>query len=106
MLNLGNVDTTPGACDEHPFSPPASFTGNDGDYLEFMRRRSRDLCMGQRMAVAARLSQFSTFVLKGPYAQQAQVILKAMAPTGKPCLTRLESSPKSIADTPKQGVLL
>ena len=77
ILDLGMVDTTPGA--RCALAPPVGVDLTPGDYRELMRLRYRTSpAHRQHMTILARRIGYTPCV--GPWAQEARKILEAIGP--------------------------
>lgn len=78
VFDVSRVDTTPGSNLECPFTPPPGWDGGNPEYLELMRRRYRCLKHYQRMQVTADFAKSYSIEVVGPFADEAQSVIKAM----------------------------
>ncbi len=79
IMDASVVETASGAQGVHPFSPPAGWEGDAGDYLALMRRRFADMNFKQEiMFVAYFRKRGYNIEIKGPFASQASDILDAV----------------------------
>jgi hypothetical protein len=78
VFDSSEVDTTPGADECCPFSPPAGWEGGRAEYFELMRARYRVVVHFQRMEVTAMFARKYPFQAKGPFATEATEIITAM----------------------------
>lgn len=72
------IDTTPGACVESPWSPPADWQGDNDDYKSLMRQRWHDMLWGQRMRFCIRMAKDVPVSCRGEHARIAGDILEAL----------------------------
>ena len=83
-LDVSLVDTSPGASECNPFSPPAGFTGSPDDYVQLLRSRFKDIALGQRMQVIARHynnpEAEKPTKIEGPYRLEAWNIIHTLSP--------------------------
>lgn len=77
-FNVSEVDTTPGANDNCPFTPPDGWEGGELEYLELMRRRYR--CVGhyQKMVVTANFAKRNSVQVTGPFSTEAMDIISVL----------------------------
>lgn len=78
IMNLVPINTFPG--ENHPFSPPKGWSGNDEDYHQLLNARWKQLGTRQSLLVAARhLQQIgSDNLVIGPHADTARRICYAI----------------------------
>lgn len=78
LFDVSQVNTTPGACSDCPFTPPSGWDGGQFEYLELMRRRYR--CVGhyQKMQVTATFAKRESVKVTGPFSVEAMDIIAAM----------------------------
>lgn len=76
-IDLSHHDTTPGA--KSPFAPPAGWSGDESEYLAFLRQRYRqDAGARQHMVVTAWLYEHGAGIeveIIGPYRDIARSVM-------------------------------
>ncbi|HQU15491.1 MAG: hypothetical protein B7Z66_12255 [Chromatiales bacterium 21-64-14] len=76
------VETTPGAGAEHPFAPPAGWTGDESEYLALMRARFLD--MNYRPVLLAWARAYArdqdSVEFTGPMVNPAKRVLESLYP--------------------------
>lgn len=70
VFNAYELDTTPGN-PSSPFSPPGDWTGDEGNYLKFLRQSYKNSpVIRQRLGIAARAKKRNIkLTITGPYHQ-------------------------------------
>ncbi|HEK3717124.1 TPA: hypothetical protein ACWLUJ_006576 [Pseudomonas aeruginosa] len=70
------VDTTPGANNLCPFSPPSNFEGGGGEYLSLLRLRYRASTYGRYFKERIKaMDEDLTVVFEGPFTTEAMAVL-------------------------------
>ena len=78
IIDVSQIQTSPGSDESCSFSPPSEWKGDAADYMNLMRERYRDIMHGQRIYLTASYAKKNSVNVTGPYADEAMKIIKAI----------------------------